>query len=137
VFEHLGDGGRVTEREIADIAAALEAADTEFVFADRWLSSRLEQRRLETGKGPRTWPPMNLRFPATMRPQVVFARRGQAVVVAVEMADEAEQRLRQSLPAGISLVASDFGHYRLLRIEGADVAQPAPPLYWNGHTLLQ
>jgi len=137
VFEHLGDGERVPEREVAEIAVALEAADIAFVFADRWLSSRLEQRRLATGKGPRTCPPMNLRYPATMRPRVVFARRGQAVVVAAEMADEAEQRLRQSLPAGTGLIASDFGHYRLLRIEDAAAAPPAPPLHWNGHTLLQ
>lgn len=137
VFEYLGDGGPVPESEVGGIAAALEEDGVSFVFADRWLSGQLESRRLATGKGSRTWPPLNLRYPATMRPRVVFACPGQAVVVAVEMADEAVARLRQSLPAGTSLIARDFGHYRLLRIEGAPAAQPDPPLLFNGHTLLQ
>ncbi len=137
VFEHLGIGALVTEAEVESIATALESDGVDFVFADRWLSSRLEARRLAVGRGPQTLSPMNIRYPATMRVQTVFNSPGQAVVVAIEMADEAEQRLRQSQRDWTSVIARDFGHYRVLQMKCNGNVTDAPPLYWNGHTLLE
>lgn len=137
VFEHHGPTGLVTDVDVERMATALETNGVDYVFADRWMSSRLETRRLMSGQGPRTPPPMNIRYPATMRARVVFSGPAQAVLVATGMADEAEQRLRQSQPDWASVIAQDFGHYRLLRLDGIRGATPDPPLYWNGHTLLE
>ncbi len=79
------------------LAAMLEERGVDFVAADRWMASRIEERAAGGGR-LRSWPRRNSRYPSTLIPTEMTPRVGLAVAVESAWAEDATHVLASACP---------------------------------------
>ncbi|MCL7488656.1 MAG: hypothetical protein M8357_10845 [Desulfobulbaceae bacterium] len=136
IFEHLGEGTPVTEKEINAISVSLNKKDIDFCSADPWLSSRL----LKTTENMSVYGRYNRRYEKTRVDRHLKPRPGLAFVIDHSVAGEAESILCDVVTEGLIVQQEDFGHYRLFTFKGAEKQNRGgrgPILTWNDHMVLK
>ncbi|MDH3327705.1 MAG: hypothetical protein OEM01_00550 [Desulfobulbaceae bacterium] len=136
VFERSGSSLSTPSDEITRIHDFACREGIEFIAADRWLSSQLEQERQRKGSGPSVYPLYNARFKRTMIDRRIVLGDGFCWAVPSGLADETESLLTGYRPSA-EVVRRDFETYSLLIIKNAGDIEigKARFLYWNGHIL--
>jgi len=139
VFEDGEDAGMpVTGSEVDNIVTILRGKGVDFAVADRWLSANLYKLVKGTAGRPFAYPRFCPRDRDSRITRLVVPRKGLAVAVAVEYAEECERLLKETYGMAEALDRVDCGHYSLFIFKAPPVKMDGKVrLYWNGHTLLK
>ena len=107
IFERAESSISTENDEITRIYDFADQEGIEFIAADRWLSSRLEQKRLRKSSGPGVYPLYNARFKRTLIDRHIAPGDRFCFAVPSELADETRSLLTGYYPSA-EVIKQDF-----------------------------